>query len=102
MKRSDGGEDHKKQMKPFKLIPVFIVSVLVELISFVANKLGIGFPGLKIEKHAFGAGCVTSLGLLGFEDASAPFTGFANCTVLLAANAVSKQPVVEGDKIVVG
>jgi hypothetical protein len=48
MKRSDGGEDHKKQMKPFKLIPVFIVSCLVELISFVANKLGIGFPSLKI------------------------------------------------------
>lgn len=102
MKRNDGGEQHKNQMKPFKFVPVFIVGFLVEIISFLANKLGIGVPSMKIEKHQFGAACVTSLGILGFEDASAPFTGFANCTLLLAANAVGKQPVVEGDKVVVG
>jgi len=39
---------------------------------------------------------------LGFEDATAPFTGFAHCSVLLAANAVAKQPVVEDGKVVVG
>lgn len=66
MKKSDGGEEHKKQMKPFKLIPVCIVEFLVEIISFFANKLGIAVPSMKIEKHAFGAGCVTSLGALGF------------------------------------
>ena len=48
MKKNDGGEDHKKQMKPFKLIPTFIVGFLVELISFFANKLGIGLKGMKI------------------------------------------------------
>jgi hypothetical protein len=66
MKRSDGGEQHKNQMKPFKFVPVFIVGILVEIISFVANKLGIGIPSMKIEKHQFGAACVTSLGILGF------------------------------------
>lgn len=89
-------------MKPFKLVPTFLVSFLIDTLSFIANKLGIGFPNFKIEKHAFGAACVTSLGPLGFEDATAPFSGFTNCTMLLSANAVTKQPVVEGDNYVVG
>ena len=70
--------------------------------SFIANKMGIALPAFKIEKHALGAACVTSLGSLGFEDATAPFSGFTNCSLLLSANAITKQPVVEDDKIVVG
>lgn len=45
---------------------------------------------------------MTSIGSLGFEDATAPFTPFANWSVLLSANAITKQPVVEEDKVVVG
>jgi len=48
MKRSDGGDQHKKQMGPFKLIPTFLVSFLVEVIAFVSNKLGISVPMMKI------------------------------------------------------
>ena len=102
MKKDGGGEQHKNQMKPFKLVPTFIVTFLMDVISFIANKLGIAFPSFKIEKHAFGAACVTSLGSLGFEDATAPFSGFTNCSVLLSANGVTKQPVIEGDNYVVG
>jgi len=102
MKKTDGGEQHKKQMQPFKLFPTFIVGALLEIIPFISNRLGIALPFLKIENHTFGAACVTSLGPLGFEDATAPFSGFTNCTLLLSANAIMKQPVVEGDKIVVG
>ena len=89
-------------MKPFKLVPTYIVTFLMDTISFLANKLGFSFSSFKIEKNTFGAACVTSLGPLGFEDATAPFSGFTNCTVLLSANAVIKQPVIEGDKYVVG
>jgi hypothetical protein len=102
MKKSDGGEQHKNQMKPFKFVPTCVVSFLMDTISFIANKLGFSFSNFKIEKHTFGAACVTSLGSLGFEDATAPFSGFTNCTMLLSANAVIRQPVVEGDNYVVG
>ena len=94
MKKTDGGDQHKKQMKPFKLVPACIVGVMTELISFVVNKLGISIPAMKAEKHALGAAMLTSLGSLGFEDAIAPFTGFANCSMILSANAIAKQPVV--------
>lgn len=65
-------------------------------------RLRISIPFLKADANGLGAACVTSLGTLGFEDAVAPQTPFANWTVLLASNAITKQPVVEDDKIVVG
>ena len=102
MKKSGGGEEHKKQTGFAKFLPACLVSVLIELTSFFTYKLGISVDSMKIKKRQFGAAYVTSLGSLGFEDAVAPFTGFLNAPILLAANATSKQPVVEGDKVVVG
>ena len=64
--------------------------------------MSIAIPAMKIPKNAFGAACVTSLGGMGFEDAIAPFSGFTNCTLLLSANAIIQQPVVEDGKVVVG
>ncbi len=40
--------------------------------------------------------------MLGFEDATAPFSGFMDCVMLISANAVHEEPVVEDGKIVVG
>ena len=102
MKRSDGGEEHKKRTGPFKILPAFLVAFLIEVMSYVTNKIGLGIPAMRIEKHAFGAACITALGSLGYEDAIAPFTGFANCSFLLSSNAIAKQPVVEDGKVVVG
>ena len=102
MKKSEGGDDHKKQTGVFKLFPAAIVAILIEVVSFLTYKLGLSFPSMKINKRAFGAAYITSLGSMGYEDAIAPFTGFLNATFLLASNAVTKQPVVEGDKIVIG
>lgn len=45
---------------------------------------------------------MTSLGMLNFTDAIAPFTGFANCVFLLSVNAVQDAPVVEDGKVVAG
>lgn len=59
-------------------------------------------PPLAIKKNQFGVGCVTSLGMLNFTDAIAPFTGFANCVFLLSVNAVQDAPVVEDGKVVPG
>ena len=102
MKKTEGGEDHKKQTGLIKLLPTAIVAIFMEVIAFLTYKLGISFPSMKINKRAFGAAYITSLGSMGYEDAIAPFTGFLNATFLMASNAITKQPVVEGDKIVIG
>lgn len=74
-KSTGGGEEHIKKVKPFSFVPSFLVSVLIEVVTFITSKLGIGVKAMNLEKHSFGAACVTSLGMLGFEDATAPFTG---------------------------
>lgn len=102
IKTGKGDADHKKRTKLADFFPAFLVAVLLQVARFLTNKLGISVPALALKRHQFGAGCVTSLGMLGFEDATAPFTGFMDCTFLIAANAVHDEPVVEDGKIVVG
>lgn len=75
MKKSSGGEEHKKKTGVARILPAFLVSVVVEVVNFISNKLGLSLKPLGIERHTFGAACVTSVGMLGFEDATAPFTG---------------------------
>jgi hypothetical protein len=77
MKRSSGGEEHKKRTGPLKMMPAFLVGAITEVTAFIANRLGISVKALGFEKHSFGAVTVTSLGMLGFEDAIAPFTGIS-------------------------
>lgn len=75
MKKNEGGQEHKKKNNITKLLPAFLVPILVEVTTFFSNKLGISIKPLALEKHTFGAACVTSLGMLGFQDAIAPFSG---------------------------
>lgn len=40
--------------------------------------------------------------MLNFQDATAPFTGFMDCVMLISANAVCDAPVVQGGRVEVG
>lgn len=79
-----------------------MVGALMQVARFFTNRLGLNVKPLALSRHQFGAGCVTSLGTLGFEDATAPFTGFLDCVILVSANAVHEEPVIEDGKIVIG
>lgn len=52
-----------------------MVSVIIEVVAFLVNTLGISLKPFGFEKHYFGAAVVTSLGMLNFEDATAPHSG---------------------------
>jgi pyruvate/2-oxoglutarate dehydrogenase complex dihydrolipoamide acyltransferase (E2) component len=71
--------------------------------------MGINVKPLAIKKNRFGAACLTSVGMIGFKDATAPFTGyfminlgFTGCTFFVALNAVQEVPLIEDGKIVIG
>ena len=83
-------------------MPAFMVAVLIQISRFIMNRLGMNIKPLAIKKYQFGAGCVTSLGMLNFTDATAPFTGFTDCVFLISANAVHEAAVVENGKVEVG
>jgi hypothetical protein len=56
-------------------LPAFLVSILIKLSNFLFHYLGISIKPLSIKKNQFGAACLTSVGMIGFEDAIAPFSG---------------------------
>ena len=102
IKTNKGDADHKQRTKLADFFPSFLVAAFVTLASFLTNRLGLSIPALALKKHQFGAACVTSLGMLGFEDATAPFTGFMDCVFFVSLNGVHEAPVIEDGKVVVG
>lgn len=56
-------------------MPAFLVELLIEFTTFFSITLGLNLKFLGIKKNEFGSGVVTPIGMLGFEDAVAPFTG---------------------------
>ena len=49
MKKSEGGEEHKKQTGLAKLLPTALVGVFIELTAFLTYKLGLSFCGSIIK-----------------------------------------------------
>ena len=89
IKKNKGDSDHKNRTKVADFVPAFMVSTLLHFASFLTCKLGISIPALALKKDQFGSACVTSLGMLGFEDAIAPFSSFMNCSFFVSVNAVA-------------
>ena len=102
IKKNKGDSEHKKRTQTADFLPAFLVSILIKMASFISSKLGLSIPALALKKDQFGSGCVTSLGMLNFEDALAPFSGFMNCTFFASVNAVIDAPVVDNGELAVG
>jgi hypothetical protein len=48
MKKSSGGEEHKKRTKPFSFVPAFVVGFLIKIIAFITNALGISVKSINL------------------------------------------------------
>ena len=66
IKTNKGDAEHKQRTKLADFLPSFLVAAFITLASFISNRLGLSIPALALKRHQFGAGCVTSLGMLGF------------------------------------
>lgn len=75
IKEKKGDKDHKNRTGVAKFLPAFLVSILIKVSNFLFHFLGISIKPLSIKKNQFGAACLTSVGMLGFQDATAPFSG---------------------------
>jgi hypothetical protein len=78
IKTSKGDADHKKRTGPAKYLPGFMMNVLLQVTFFLHHCLGLKLKAFSIKPNMFGAACLTSVGMIGFKDATAPFTGNLN------------------------
>jgi len=67
----------------------------------VTGALGISIPALGLEKFPFGSCIITSVGMLGLDEAYAPPTPFARVPVYIVVPTVKERPVVVDGKIAI-
>jgi uncharacterized membrane protein (DUF4010 family) len=48
MKRSSGGEEHRKKTRPFSFIPAFLVGAMIEVVGFISGRLGISIKAMNV------------------------------------------------------
>ncbi|MFM7201131.1 MAG: 2-oxo acid dehydrogenase subunit E2 [Myxococcota bacterium] len=95
--RQGKDEDFEKTKGAVRLLPVFLLKPLVWFTGFLGGSLGISVPFLGVERFPFGSCIITSVGMLGIDEAFAPHTPFARVPVLILVGAVKDSVVaVEG------
>jgi len=97
------GEDKnfKKSMDLVKLIPGIFLGYVIWFLGFLSSSVGVGIPALGIEERPFGSAMITSIGMMGVEEAYAPFSPYAYVSCLVLVGATSKKPVVMDDQLVI-
>ena len=75
IKEKKGDKEHKQRTGITKYLPAFLVTILIKVSNFLFHYLGVSIKPLAIKRNQFGAACLTSVGMIGFQDATAPFSG---------------------------
>lgn len=98
-----GGQDpeFEKSKGMLRALPTWILRPLLRFTGWLTASLGVSLPALGLEAFPFGSCILTSVGMLGVEEAFAPHTPFARVPVLILVGAVRDAPAVHDGRLVV-
>ena len=99
--RKGEDSDFEKSKGMLKLLPVWLLRPIVKLTGWLTGALGVSMPALGLEAFPFGSCIITSVGMLGIDEAFAPHTPFARVPILVLVGAVKDTPVVRDGQVVV-
>jgi pyruvate dehydrogenase E2 component (dihydrolipoamide acetyltransferase) len=77
-----------------------MLRMILKLMSFLTNTLGLHLPKLGMPRDPFGSAMVTSVGMFGIDTGFAPFTPIARCPIVITVTKVQDRPWVVGDNVV--
>lgn len=97
------GEDpeFEKSKGTLRALPTFVLRPLIKFFGWLTSSLGIAVPALGLEAYPFGSCIITSVGMLGIDEAFAPHTPFARVPVLVLVGAIKDTPVARDGQVVV-
>ena len=87
---------------PLGFVPTWLMGLVLRFMTFLSYTLNLDLRRFGVPRDPFGAAVVSSIGSLGLESALIPRSPTAPRRIVIAAGAVTDEPVVEGDKVVPG
>jgi pyruvate dehydrogenase E2 component (dihydrolipoamide acetyltransferase) len=91
--RSGHDEAYERSKKTMQLLPTWALRRVLALSGFVTS--GLGRPAFGQPAFPFGAAIITSVGMLGIDEAFVPPTPFARVPVYVAVGAIRPMVFVE-------
>lgn len=92
--RRQEDEDWERSKSVIRRLPPWLLRPVVRLIGWLTGALGIEARTLGLERFPFGSAIVTSVGMLGLDEAFVPPTPFARVPLYVLIGAVRERPVV--------
>ena len=97
--RTGRDDDWEKSKRLVRLLPPWLLRPVVWLTGWLTASLGMEAKPLGLERQPFGSAIVTSVGMLGLDEAWVPPTPFARVPLYLLVGAVRERPVVVDGKV---
>lgn len=94
------GEDQnfKKSLSALQNLPTWGVRLMCHTVGWFSGCLGLDVPALGVEPFPFGAAIITSVGMMGIDEAYAPFTPFAHVPLLVLIGQIKDGIVIVDGK----
>jgi pyruvate/2-oxoglutarate dehydrogenase complex dihydrolipoamide acyltransferase (E2) component len=94
-------DDWERSKSIVRVLPTWLLRPVVWFTGWLTASLGVQAPALGLERQPFGSGIVTSVGMLGLDEAWVPPTPFARVPVYVLIGAVRDRAVVVGGQVVI-
>lgn len=100
--RRDADPTMKRSRDSFRWMPGWLVRPALDTLAFLTHTLNLDLRCLGIPRDPFGGLAITNVGALGLDTAYVPLVPYTRLAAFLALGAVKREPVVEGDALVIG
>jgi hypothetical protein len=98
--RTGTDENWEQSKRIVRALPTTLLRPLVWLTGWLTSSLGVSAKALGLERQPFGSAIVTSVGMLGLDEAWVPPTPFARVPLYVLIGAVRERPVVVDGAVV--
>lgn len=101
--RLRGGRDPdwERNQQVVRTLPTWLLRPVLWVVGWLGGALGLEIPALGVRPFPFGSAIVTSVGMLGLDEAYVPPTPFARVPLYVLVGAVRERPAVVDGQVAV-
>ena len=92
----------RRARRTLGFVPTWLMGLVLRFVTFLSYTLNLDLRRFGVPRDPFGAAVVSSIGSLGLESALIPLVAYSRAPIVIAAGAVTDEPVVENGKVVPG